>query len=279
MVHQGPAMVCRQIPRLRHLLTICAHSLLPWGLRCQRRSQRQRFLQARLWRPRLKQQQQCQQHPQPNRGHPQPRQRNQSRLRHHNPRRTTRTKRCCRPTPAISRTCRRLPNLPTTPRANLRERVGVQGEAGFDLTSSTDKATVVTACEQNVDVTVTEGDSRDTETTADAAKEAKNETPTPTKTSEEPKDSHPTKGNGDEKSKPSEGDDDHGKDAEQEKQTNDGEDQTKNVDKEEPTKDGDDQSKDADLLGVFSDSESKGGKGNGGNRGKRGNNNRSKGRK
>ncbi|KAI6007561.1 hypothetical protein F5J12DRAFT_80546 [Pisolithus orientalis] len=131
------------------------------------------------------------------------------------------------------------------------------------MTSSTDKATVVTACEQNVDVTVTEGDSRDTETKADAAKEAKNETPTPTKTSEKPEDNQSSKGNEDEKTKPSKGDDDHGKDAEQEKQTNDGEDQTKNADKEESTKDGDDQSKDADLLGVFSDSESKGGKGTG----------------
>lgn len=132
--------------------------------------------------------------------------------------------------------------------------------------SSIDKATVVTACESNVDVSVTEMDSRDKEAKPDDAKEAKDETPT--KTLEKPEDAQLSKGTGteDEKTKPSE-DDDKTKDADKEKPTNHGEDQTKDADKEETTKDGDDQSA-ADLATVLSDTESKSGKTSGGGRGK-----------
>lgn len=138
--------------------------------------------------------------------------------------------------------------------------------------SSIKKATVVTACDNNVDVSVTEVDSRDKEAKPDDAKEAKDETPT--KTLEKPEDSQLSKGTGteDEKSKPSE-DDDKTKDADKEKPTNHGEDETKDADKEETTKDGDDQST-AEPATVFSDSESKSGKASGGSRGKRQTHNR-----
>lgn len=131
--------------------------------------------------------------------------------------------------------------------------------------SSIDKATVVPACENNMVVTVTKEDSRDTEEKLDAAKEAKDETPTKTL---EKKDPEQIKGTEDEKSKPSE-DNDRTKDADKEKLANHDENQTKEADKEEPPKDGDDQFKDTDLLSPLSDSESKGGKGSGGGRGKR----------
>lgn len=167
---------------------------------------------------------------------------------------------------------RRLLCLPRTPRSNLLDRVGFQ-ELCFDKSSSIDKATNVTACENNVDVSVTEMASRDQETKPDDAKEAmENETPTTTKTLQEqkPEDTQPPKNTGteDENSSQQPEANDATKDADKEPTpANQGEDQTKGADKEEAAKDGDDQSI-ADSPAVFSDSEAKGVKG-AGNKSKR----------
>lgn len=158
---------------------------------------------------------------------------------------------------------------PTTPRPNLLDRVSFQ-EPCFDKSSSIDKATIVTACEKNVDVSVTEMASRDQETKPDDAKEAKEyETPTTKTLDEKPEDSQLSKGTGteDEKSCKRSEEDDTTKDADKEKLANHGEDQHKGADKEETAKDGDDQSI-ADSHAVFSDSEAKGVKG-AGNKNKR----------
>ncbi|KAI6014280.1 hypothetical protein BKA83DRAFT_4351639 [Pisolithus microcarpus] len=152
----------------------------------------------------------------------------------------------------------RLLYPPTTPRSNLLDRVGFQ-EPCFDKSSSIDKATFVTACENNVDVPVSEMASRDQETKPDDAKEAKEyETPTTKTLDEKPEDSQPSKGTGteDEKSCKRSEEDDTTKDADKEKLANHGEDQNKGADKEETAKDGDDQSI-ADSHAVFSDGEAK----------------------